>query len=117
MGKHTAGPWESARMLVPTKDRDKREGFVVNASTVMEDEGSCLAKRICDIRYSYLEWSEASANARLIAAAPALLDALVAVVQWIEDNAPRQGDPQAEWCDQLDLARVAIAQAEGRTDV
>jgi hypothetical protein len=50
---------------------------------------------------------EMMANARLIAAAPDLLEACKAMMQWVEQR------PQTHPYDGWELARAAIAKAEG----
>ena len=54
----------------------------------------------------FAEWQEAEANARLIAASPELLQALIDAVDLIETVSPFEGDT-------LRNARAAIAKAAG----
>lgn len=95
---HTPGPWRIARTS------DGRE-------VIAEDAGQILT-----IAYAqaYLHKAspddEARANARLIAAAPALLKACEAIITDLERFVSRQGPgPDAR----LAALKAAIAQAEG----
>lgn len=106
--KHTAGPWRyhewtggnGRRFAIETADH--RHGI---ASIAPNENASTL-----------LTMEEHQANARLIAAAPSMLDALDSI-----DEACQQGLNSAEpihWeaalQDIMGLARAAIAAAEGR---
>ena len=55
-------------------------------------------------------WDQAEANARLIAAAPDLLEACLWLIARVPSNAP-DGKPQVAG---IEAARAAIAKAEGR---
>ncbi|MGE5571097.1 MAG: hypothetical protein ACM3S5_18840 [Rhodospirillales bacterium] len=72
MANHTPGPWRS------DIGRDQRGfGYVrCGKRANAESEGVAVA-RVCHVR-GYIDWSEAVANANLIAAAPDLFDALQA---------------------------------------
>ena len=101
---HTPGPWEYSRMRLPPKEKDRRCGFVVNGPDVSDD----LPVRVCDLRcpVGVDGFSEGEANARLIAAAPDLLAALQYIAGWQPEN----WNPETA----RDMARAAIAKAEGR---
>lgn len=83
--QHTPGPWE---WLPATEDTD--DAVVAITSFVMQ--GAITS----------------AANARLIAAAPDLLEACAAIVAWCDKNPP-SGD--ALYC--IQQARAAIAKATG----
>ena len=57
---------------------------------------------------------EADANARLIAAAPQLFDALKRAVAVLDADGIRYGDCDEEALDVLSAAREAVSKAEGR---
>jgi hypothetical protein len=66
-------------MLLPSKVKDRRCGFVVNGPESHRLQwGEELPTRVCDLRTprGFNGYSEGEANARLIAAAPEMLDAL-----------------------------------------
>jgi hypothetical protein len=66
-------------MLLPSKVKDRRCGFVVNGPESHRLKcGEELPTRVCDLRTprGFNGYSEGEANARLIAAAPEMLDAL-----------------------------------------
>lgn len=98
--KHTPGPWEIGGSLISFDG--KPVGFVLHNPESTKGLGK-LWPRDCDRFAPRLP--EADANARLIAAAPDLLDALRYIVEWNPDN----------WSAERarDLARAAIAKAEG----
>ena len=87
--KHTPGPW------------------VADGSEITTETWVCGAdgKRICTMRPSFADWS----NARLIAAAPELLEALMDALKDLE--ALSQWD-NASACARK--ARAAIAKATGK---
>lgn len=105
--RHTSGPWQS----VTAEDWD--------GATIQTQGGRIVACCDgCDIPGATREptTEEAKANARLIAAAPELLDAL----RWFADELPSiirtscpEGVPMIV-SDAHDKARAAIAKAEGR---
>jgi hypothetical protein len=112
--KHTAGPWTYSRMLLPPRVEDRRSGFVVNGP---DRDPLDLPIRICDLRVprGVAGFAEGEANAKLIAAAPALLEALEGLFEhcamvhkhWGEGSNQREADAA------IDAARAAIAQAAG----
>ena len=95
MSKHTPGPW-----------------FAVGAQVEIEDD-SVPDICTCDpqvMRQSHLDWHPrtAEANARLIAAAPDLLEALEEALEDWDNDEP--DFVRLEWADK---ARAAIAKAKG----
>ena len=104
---HTPGPWEVHPFLTPNEDEDPMMVYAVSAGDLvtrfanvpMDDEGN----------YDELELeaihSENEANARLIAAAPELLEALKNLL--IYDTSELPGDF-------IEAAKGAIALAEGK---
>lgn len=90
MGKHTPGPWDRVGTLVYALNED---GF----------------NRFCAlVQDAHTAKQELEANARLIAAAPELLEALEQFVAWVD--APCES---AFSDSQLASARAAIAKAKG----
>ena len=89
--QHTPGPWD-----VATKAGDG--GLVVRSSKSMHE--------LCQIHSSYKYKDAHKANARLIAAAPELLEALVSML-----HLRKMPDEVAECV--LDRAVAAIAKAKG----
>jgi hypothetical protein len=91
--QHTPGPWR------------------VTAAKVMAENGRAIC--LIENRKLHEGFQESSANARLIAAAPDLLAALIAF-----DNAFShycEGDPDSDEVSALYQAREAIAKATGET--
>jgi len=72
---HTKGPWEHSRMRLGAHEKDRRSGFVVNGPDTNAED---LPIRVCDLRVPCGSggFNEGKANARLIAAAPELLEAM-----------------------------------------
>ena len=116
MSKHTPGPWamtdypEHVRITIaaPWSRRVRAE--------TSDTFGSYLGAHICELEYTstgVATREQARANAALIAAAPALLDALRAIV---EEAGPMFGldDRPGSVNTMSRLARAAIAAAEGR---
>lgn len=114
MSKHTPGPWECAKMRISPQAEDRRCGFVVNGPDV--ESASILPTRICDLRVpsGIAGYAEGQANARLIAAAPDLLDALTHLQQEIRRAV--KFDVKKHYSLMLadSAASKAIAKAEGR---
>jgi len=101
--KYTPGPWYA---------REMRGWSGVCISRFREDVSTAGDAPIAQVREGYPHWENkfpVEANARLIAAAPELLEALEAVVAcW---NHHDVGKAYVE-----DLARAAIAKAKGETE-
>lgn len=97
MSKHTPGPWQT--------DIDGQTAYVVDADGNMA---------VCKIMYAR---PEGPANARLISAAPDLLEALEAIVnagQWYASALEFDHDKDGEAL--LLEARDAIAKAKGERE-
>ena len=92
MAEHTPGPWET---------HQQAEGYNSLRVCKPTEDGEC--RSIADAEILRMPREEAEANARLIAAAPALLEALEFV---IEQNA---SGGSGDW---LGAADLAIAQAQ-----
>ena len=75
MSKHTPGPWLIAESVVSRH-------AVTNMRRIRSKNEGLEHGAVCDV-YGIQDGSEASANARLIAAAPDLLDALYLVRDYI----------------------------------
>lgn len=100
--KYTPGPW-----LISDQGKPATFVYALNPHgynkfwTLVQGGGNSITERTTD--------EELEANARLIAAAPELLEACAAIVAWCDKNPPA-GD--ALYC--INQARAAIAKAEGR---
>ena len=90
MSKHTLGPWYYLNKV------DMREG---------DDWEIFFNSNISGINYLIAEKISTQANARLIAAAPDLLEALKDMVRYLDNNGKET--------DVSELARYAIRKAEG----
>jgi hypothetical protein len=103
--KHTPGPWvpefgESYRV------RAKQDGGQVAIMMNLKGQHGLIGRRTGD---------EVAANARLIAAAPELLESLKAIMDFCGPSDPNCPDgPDCETCRMANAARAAIAKAEGR---
>ena len=89
MNKHTPGPW---RIGTPPPNGEQTIGTQQGLMVAVATTGA---------------GTPTEANARLIAAAPDLLEALNALADYVDDRA---GDNE---CRPLENARAAIAKAEG----
>ena len=101
--KHTPGPW-----------RTKREGFSTVYVEARIDGGLIQEVAACGPTEAGLEQQEA--NARLIAAAPELLDALIALLGVAPSKAPGAGlivGAEEKHANALQAARAAIKKATG----
>lgn len=105
MSKHTPGPWMLPHFANPESKCDC--GYVLN-----EDYMGCIA----EVKYSVdgdqadnPPWPEAQANARLIAAAPDLLEALQELIAMDEAQVFVK-DP---WDASFAKAKAAVAKARG----
>lgn len=93
MSKHTAGPWECVKRS--------------HGAMLVRSEASGVNGYLAEIYSS--RPSERDANARLIAAAPELLDALIQIADAGDQEQSMYLDPH------IDMARAAIAKATGET--
>ena len=96
---HTPGPWQNQR---------NHSGQVISKKTQRDFETN-ETKMLCFIvrNEDYFPVEESDANARLIAAAPDLLAALIGMMNRYGDKSPHPT------CDASISARAAIAKAEG----
>lgn len=110
MTAHTPGPWLIWTEPCPDKDTAKRElsllvdgtePFTPSLPMVTGLEGTCVATTGCG--------PTSAANARLIAAAPELLEALVAICDELE-----AGDDTDAALIAKHAGRAAIAKATGK---
>ena len=107
MSKHTPGPWVVVGSL--TKYVEARL-----VGRLIQEVAAC-GPTIADEGYG----QQQEANARLIAAAPALLEALKAVHALVSEGAAIGFNPlDGDWAERLFLSQrqtyAAISQAEGR---
>ena len=99
MGKHTPGPWEVRLSM----------GSQSIAYDISSDDG-----RVCSSpRWATPREDEALANARLIAAAPDLLEALEAIMHAHQADIEFDPDPDSPAHDAWDMADAAISKAKG----
>jgi len=115
--KHTRGPWEY--------DGD---GFDSVAAQDFGTDGYCvftvdkdglLEETICDLRADTIDDDEAEANAKLIAAAPDMAEALSCLLIAIERDrdvgciahTDCWDEAQREWWDKIESARAALVKA------
>lgn len=111
MAKHTPAPWE----LEATED-----GFEVRMATAIENPGfhdtnHLIEWDLCMSPEDGEQYEEAHATARLIAAAPTMLEALIAAEQHFGPFADItiNGKHDADDVRVVALIRNAIAKAEG----
>jgi hypothetical protein len=104
-GQHTPGPWH-----VETEadwEDDEPTLYVCHAGTV------CDGTTVCNFPPSHWATLDTrAANARLIAAAPDLLEALREANRLLGDIPAAKGNPRV--ADAITANRKAIAKAEGR---
>ena len=94
--QHTPGPWSVAQISA------------ANAHIEFPARGGSLAICFPD---NGIGGKQMVANARLIAAAPELLEKLEALVEWVDPNRTIEDDFQ-----QVSDARAAIAKARGESE-
>ena len=102
--KHTPGPWRVEDWQYPQTGRE-------HVSVIQNDKDAVA--EVLDLWSMDFRAEEKAANARLIAAAPELLESLRLMVDMFErhiDGRPGPDDAATRW----DSARAAIAKAEGR---
>jgi hypothetical protein len=83
-------------MILPPRTKDRRCGFVVNGPDAHNGD---LPVRICDLRvpHGMNGFREGESNARLIAAAPELLEALELAIGWIESHEDDDDPADKRW--------------------
>jgi hypothetical protein len=112
MSKHTPGPWFMADWELddgPNKDViEAREPEVVAPGSRSIWPGGVRCMQIATVRDSSVDEETTSANARLIAAAPDLLEALRGLAY------PGAYEGQPSESERIAAARAAIAKAEGK---
>ena len=108
--KHTPGPWKA----VPDKSRNMYTWYVEGAKGVVPTIARLSLIDACE---------EIESNAHLIAAAPAMYEALqqslvlvelAALEEWGRAVRGEQQPPTTEAKDRLEKVKAALAQAEGR---
>lgn len=120
--KHTSGPWE----WLYAETRCDGVGRVVTAQVVDVPTNQCVVE-FSNTSHSELVYEDdgdgggsffdqqAVANARLIASAPDMYEALKRLLKWVEpiagDN--RDGVAEAEELASVEFARAALSKAEG----
>jgi hypothetical protein len=109
---HTPGPWE----LVPESDDHEGSLFVVSEYEVKNGCASAHWIAECDLQE---DEGQNRANARLIAAAPDLLEAateMLTELRRLRDSSPAEWDELVDvgLCNAWDGIKAAIAKAEGK---
>lgn len=104
MSGHTPGPWE----YYPARNY---KGFEIAPKETGPSLARCMAFGVNMTIECYNFPGDAEANARLIAAAPELLEACKALVDYIEDDNPGGAACDAWLVGLLGKARAAIAKA------
>jgi hypothetical protein len=103
MSKHTPGPWNLGSSDLPVS------GLSIHANVAGRKHSTLC--RLVSAKYSGMSQSEEYATAKLIAAAPQLLEALQNLLAWAADvHAP--GATRINYSG-MDAARAAIAKATG----
>ena len=98
MNKHTPGPWEPYQKLTRLKTWtifDGKDGF-----------------QICSLSNSEIDETQDEPNARLIAAAPELLEACKLLL--VEKNTPVDQGTMLTFGPAFNAATKAVAKAEGK---
>ena len=113
MSKHTPGPWtvHNGTDVFGPHGGDSGDGAKANDNDGWQVADCAVGLTAYAGQYVELGSEVRKANARLIAAAPELLEALKEFVEVVRNAG-------VEWCDGVldaqDRARAAIAKAEGR---
>lgn len=102
MSKHTPGPWRVTEMC--GQATSPRDGYFVSLVDSLGVRSDIATVRRCPT----INAGEVAANARLIAAAPELYEALKELVSTIDALGTQGGN-------KMERARAAIAKAEGRS--
>ena len=105
--KHTPGPWET----VPLYDDPLNEAE--NENMRIEEAGG-VHRGICRVWYPGFVTEEDRANARLIAAAPEMFEALQLVQPFCILRGSANIDDE-QWRDVMDTVERVIAKATGKT--
>lgn len=112
--KHTPGPWE----VVENPDSGGRDTVIGNAASIYSDDETYVA----DVYRGYVGSESVThdqqiSNARLIAAAPCLLDALQRLNSATRRYMEERPESDAEWASDepsvLSIVDAAIAKATG----
>lgn len=103
---HTPGPWETKRAATP-------EAFPQFGVYAENGNGHDLAHVVS---HGTARHAETEANARLIAAAPDLLEALQKLTDVLADVYSSEAQAKRALCSASKAARTAIAKAEGRAE-
>lgn len=94
--KHTKGPWNATlKPRINVKGPDKKS----------------ICALIMAAGANNKPYDEVCSNARLISAAPDLLQALKGIVEWIEDS----GNAEYAGTSNMEACYTAISKAEGET--
>lgn len=102
MSEHTPGPWEAVHEIDPRDDRLVGERWNIR----VRDTRGTRSIAVTQGTQNPMLWASNEANARLMAAAPDLLEALEYVLDWRPDG----------WSAETAraMARTAIAKAKGK---
>lgn len=128
--KHTPGPWKITKWwesLHHAKCRDTGQDFWAQTFDIRTSDGRCLAEVSHQAHtedgaqpnpgFGAASWTENEANARLIAAAPELLEALEYALPHLQACVPNPRNGLNNYCTPnincVDRARAAIAKATG----
>ncbi|MCD8350065.1 MAG: hypothetical protein LUC93_05565 [Planctomycetaceae bacterium] len=97
-GKHTPGPWKLWDELHPDGD-ERRPNVVVMPEVADQGSGN---------KYACVGGGNIDANARLISAAPDLLEACEVAFRAVTSKPTTE-----KWMNMIDVLRAAIAKAKG----
>ena len=108
MSKHTPGPWVA--LYQPGRDAE-----IATVSWVGEWCVGVNTPGFPGCNYRDTKWGDTEADARLIAAAPDLLEAIKGLleVHGVRQDSADIGLVNQSWVDISDLARAAVAKATG----
>jgi hypothetical protein len=114
MNMHTPGPWTVRPFLTPDKDDDPMMVYLVEAGDLQQRFDNLETNEDGEFDFDVVDslHAENNANARLIAAAPQLLEALRFAYMVLE-TMPDEGKQYIPG-NALGTIKTAIAQAEGK---